>query len=54
MSLYYTIMESSFEEEMMFSFDEEQQSCNISIFNTNTTQEANDSLYCGFTKPCVC
>jgi hypothetical protein len=50
-------MANSFEEEMFFVFEEDNEqldTMNTSILNTTITEEVNEYLYCGCTKYCVC
>lgn len=44
-------MADSFEEEMMFIFEEEHEQFDNNIA---TSEEVNEYLYCGNTKYCVC
>lgn len=47
-------MENTFEEEMLFFFEEDKQQSNPSVFNTATSKEINEYVYCSNTKCCVC
>lgn len=48
-------MSESFEEEIFFPFEEDdEQSKSITILNTDTSEEDNQYVYCGYIKCCVC
>lgn len=47
-------MENTFEEEMLFFFEEDKQQSNPSVFNTAAPKEINEYVYCDYTKCSLC
>lgn len=48
-------MSNSFEEEIFFPFEEDDEQLNKNtILNTDTSKEDNQYVYCGYIKTCVC